>query len=760
MKKFIISVVLFFTLGLSTYASGVPDEGLWLPMFVERLNYVDMEKLGLQLTAEEIYSINNSSLKDAIVGLSGGGVRGFFCTGGIVSDQGLMFTNHHCGYSYIQKHSSIDHDYLTDGFWAMSKEEELPNENMAVSFLIRMEDVTDSIMLQLSDTMSESKRSAKIKKISKKYQKAASEDGKYNVVVKSFFGGNEFYMFIYETYSDVRLVGAPPSSVGKFGGDTDNWMWPRHTGDFSIFRVYSAPDGAPAEYSEDNIPLKPKYHLPITLEGVEKNEFAMIWGYPGGTERYLTSYGIKYKLNNFYPPLIDVFGKELEIWKEDMDSDKEIKIKYSSKYFGISNAWKLFIGVERALKKLKVCDKKLAIEQEFEKWVNTDPEREAKYGSALKEIKEGYEQMAKDFKPMIYTAFASVNGAEILGFSRQYMQLHSLLEDKKTNADAIAETVEQLKEGLKEYFKDYNAPTDEKVMAAMLKIYNKNVPKEMHSEHFNKIVKKFKGDFKAYAEYLFNKSIFTSPEKINAFLDDPKFKTLDKDPAFKLMNDFLGSIMKIQGNLRNGRTLVKKGDRLFIAGLREMNPDKVFYPDANSSLRLTYGTVQDYFPADAVQYDFITTLAGVMEKEDPDDDEFIVDEKLKKLYAQKDFGPYGQDGKMITCFLTTNDITGGNSGSPVINGNGELIGLAFDGNWEAMSGDIAFETELQRCINVDIRYVLFIIDKLAGATNLIDELTIVEKKPKAQIKEVLIEISEIEDAEGVEVIEDVEVIQN
>ena len=334
------------------------------------------------------------------------------------------------------------------------------------------------------------------------------------------------------------------------------------------------------------------------------------------------------------------------------------------------------------------------------------------------------------------------------------MQLHSLLEDKKTNADAITETVEQLKEGLKEYFKDYNAPTDEKVMAAMLKIYNKNVPKEMHSEHFNKIVKKFKGDFKAYAEYLFNKSIFTSPEKINAFLDDPKFKTLDKDPAFKLMNDFLGSIMKTQGNLRSARTLVKKGDRLFIAGLREMNPDKVFYPDANSSLRLTYGTVQDYFPADAVQYDFITTLAGVMEKEDPDDDEFIVDEKLKKLYAQKDFGPYGQDGKMITCFLTTNDITGGNSGSPVINGNGELIGLAFDGNWEAMSGDIAFETELQRCINVDIRYVLFIIDKLAGATNLIDELTIVEKKPKDQIKEVLIEISEIEDAEGVEVIED------
>ena len=748
LKRFVLSCLMIFAFGVNSYAFTPPDEGMWLPIFVERLNYVDMEKMGLQLTAEEIYSINNSSIKDAIVGLSQGSTpRGYFCTGEIVSDQGLMFTNHHCGYNFIQQHSSIQHDYLTDGFWAMSKEEELENEGLSASFLVRMADVTDSIIPFLSDTLTESERSKEIRKITKRLKKRESEDGKFNVTVNGFFGGNEYYLFVYVVYTDVRLVGAPPSSIGKFGGDTDNWMWPRHTGDFSIFRVYTAPDGSPAEYSKENIPLKPKHHLPVSLEGIEKNEFAMIWGYPGGTERYLTSYGIKYKIDDFYPSIIDVFGKKLEIWKEDMDADKELEIQYSSKYFGISNGWKLFIGMKRGLKRLKVYDKKLSTEKKFERWVNSNSERKEEYGDVLKSIKEGYEGLSKEVKPFLYANLALTGGAEIIRFSQRFSQLQSLLEDKKENAEIIKETTDELKESSKDFYKDYSKVTDQKIFAALLKMYHNNISEKYYPSVFEKIKKKFKNDFNAYAAYVYNKSVFTTPEKLNAFLDNPKLKTLEKDPVIIASNSFNEVFGSLMAGYRSNTINIRTGDRDFIAGLREMEPNKVFYPDANSTLRLTYGTVQDYFAADAVHYDFVTTLAGVMEKEDPDDDEFIVDQKLKELFEKKDFGPYGQDGKMITCFLTTNDITGGNSGSPVMNGNGELIGIAFDGNWEAMSGDIAFEPNLQRCINVDIRYVLFVIDKIAGAKNLINELTIAVKKPKPVVEEVSIEITETEEVE-------------
>ena len=747
MKKLLFALVVFFAIGINSYGFNPPDEGMWLPMFVERLNYADMEEMGLQLTAEEIYSINNSSLKDAIVGLSGGGARGFFCTGEIVSDKGLLFTNHHCGYNHIQKHSTVEHDYLTDGFWAESFDEELPNEGLSASFLIRMENLTDSIMPFLSDTMTEAERSEIVGKLRKKFEKIASEDGKYNAVVKSFFAGNEYYMFVYQTFDDVRFVGAPPSSVGKYGGDTDNWMWPRHTGDFSIFRVYSAPDGLPAKYSKENIPLKPKHHLPVSIAGVEKDDFAMIWGYPGGTERFLTSSGIEFKLNNFYPFLIDVFGTQLEIWKEDMNVDKKVKLQYASKYAGIANAWKLFIGQTRGLKKLKVYDKKLAIENKFTDWVNADPDRKAKYGNALTDINEGYKKMAEDFKPLIYTNLA-FNGSEILTYSRQFNKLLSLLEDKKENEEAIKTTIEKLKEDSEEHFKNCNEATDIKVMAAMLELFNQNVSSEVQPGYFKKMTKKFKGNYNDFAEYVFEKSVLACPVLLNEFLDNPKYKKLKKDPAMVLAKELFGTLMQFSGKYRANQKLVNKGDRLFVAGLREMNPDKVYYPDANSTMRLSYGSVQDYYPADAVHYDYITTLKGVMEKEDPDNDEFIVEKKLKELYKKKDYAPYDEDGKLITCFLTTNDITGGNSGSPVINANGELIGLAFDGNWEAMSGDIAFEPELQRTICVDIRYVLFIIDKYAGAQNLIDELTIVkEKHPKLKAEETKIEVSELVEVE-------------
>ena len=726
MKKFILLFTVLVSFGTSLFAFTPPDEGMWLPMFVDRLNYVDMQKMGLHLTAEEIYSINNSSLKDAIVGLSTQSKpSGYFCTAEIVSDQGLMFTNHHCGYDIIQQHSSLEHDYLRDGFWAMEKADELPNDALTASFLVRMADVTDSIIPFLNDTMSDAKRSAKVMEISNRLKKQANEDGKYNVVVKGFFGGNEYYLFVYNVYEDVRLVGAPPSSIGKFGGDTDNWMWPRHTGDFSIFRVYTAPDGSSAKYAEENVPLKPKHYLPVSIKGVEKNDFAMIWGYPGSTNRYMTSYGVEYNMTKLAPPLIDLLGKKLEIMKEDMDASQEVRIKYASTYASLANGWKYYIGQSRGLKKLDVVTKKQEIENRFTDWVDDDAARKEKYGGVLNEIKEGYVKMSDAIGPLLYLNLGLM-GPGIVSYARGFSQYEQELKDIKDNPEAPKQTAEGLRESAKEHFKDYNAPTDQKILAGLYKMYATDVPQEQWPGFFKDINKKYKGDFDKFAAEIFEKSIFASQERVNAFLDKPNAKKLAKDPGYKLANEVMAALMGAAGGYQGAQTALSHGKRLFIAGLREMDPEMVRYPDANSTMRLTYGSVEDYYPADAVHYDYVTHLYGVMQKEDPDNPEFVVPSRLKELFEAKDFGKYGKDGKLNVCFLTTNDITGGNSGSPVINGNGELIGLAFDGNWEAMSGDIAFEPELQRTICVDTRYVLFIIDKYAGAHNLIEEMTIVE----------------------------------
>ncbi len=733
MKKLIVFLFAILAVGFRAYPAAPPDEGMWLPIFVEELNYEEMKEMGLRLSAEDIYNINNSSIKDAVVGLSRGSTpSGFFCTAEVVSDEGLIFTNHHCGYNYIQKHSTVEQDYLADGFWAMSKEEELANPGLSVTFFKRMEDVTDSIIPFLSDTMTEGERAAKVRELSNNLKDRASGENNHHVVVKGFFGGNEYYLFVYEVFTDVRLVGAPPSSIGKFGGDTDNWMWPRHTGDFSIFRIYSAPDGSPAKYAEDNIPLKPKHHLPVSVAGYEEGDFSMIWGYPGSTDRYLTSYGIKFNLDFYYPNLVKIFGEKLNVWKEDMDTDQTVKIQYASKYAGISNYHKYMIGQERGLRKLNVYLKKKEQEEKFLEWVRSDPERKKKYGDVLDNLKNIYEGMGKDFTKMIYTAVAASGGPELLGFAQGFGQLYNLL-DKKAEESIIEETIAELRESSEDFFKDYNTATDEKVTAAMLELYYNEIPEDFLPEVFTDMVDDFKGDFDAMARDIFDESNFSTQEKVNDFLEKPKARKIKKDPAYQLAKAFTSKLMEAQQTYGQLQQDLKKNNRLFIAGLREMHPDKVFYPNANSTMRLSYGTVQDYYPADAVYYNYYTTLAGVMEKEDPDNDEFIVEDKLKELYKNKEFGRYGEtiDGmeRLITCFLTTHDITGGNSGSPVINGNGELIGIAFDGNWEAMSGDIAFEPDLQRTINVDIRYVLFIIDKFANAQNLMEELTIVDKKP-------------------------------
>ncbi|MDP4282349.1 MAG: S46 family peptidase [Bacteroidota bacterium] len=723
MRNIFLAGLLILSSSPRLFAGNPPDEGMWLPLLIPRLNYVDMQKMGLHLTAEELYSINHSSLKDAIVGLAHGTVDGFFCTAEIVSDQGLLFTNHHCGYNAVQEHSTPEHDYLANGFWAMNKDEELANEGMTASFLIRMENVTDSIVPFLSDTLKESARGEKVKEISTRLKKRASENGKYDVTVKSFYAGNEYYLFVFQTYRDVRLVGAPPSSIGKFGGDTDNWMWPRHTGDFTVFRIYSDSTGNPADYSKNNTPLKPKYHLPVSLKGIKKNDFAMIWGYPGSTSRYLTSYGLEYNLNVQYPAFIKIFGKELDVMKERMDADTKVKIEYASNYAGIANYWKNLIGQTKMLVRNKVEDKKKSIENEFVAWTKKDPAREKKYGSALDDLKQGYESLNAVAKPFLYANLAGA-GLDLLNFSSQFNGMTDVL--KKKDKKEIQETAEKMKGIAREHFSTTDFATEKKTFSEMLKIYKNDVEKKDLPSIFNTIEVDYMNDIDAFTDDVFSKSIYTDSTRMYAFLKKPSLKVMQKDIVPIIANSMNEAVGKYLGSFQQARTKISAGNRHFIAGLREMDANLVKYPDANSTMRMTYGSVLDYFPADAVHYDYYTTLKGVMQKEDPNNEEFIVEKKLKDLYEAKDYGQYGENGEMVTCFLTTNDITGGNSGSPVINADGQLIGLAFDGNWEAMSGDISFEPDLQRTICVDIRYVLFIIDKFAGDKNLINELTIVK----------------------------------
>jgi len=709
--------------GAGAFAGNPPDEGMWLPLLLERLNYIDMQKMGLHLTAEEIYNINNSSLKDAIVGLSGGGVQGFYCTAEVVSDQGLIFTNHHCGYGSVQNHSTTEHDYLTNGFWAKSKGEELPNENMCASFLIRIENVTDSIIPFLSDTLSESARTAKARELTGKIRKRAEEKGKYEASVKSFFAGNEYYLFVYKTYRDVRLVGAPPSSIGKFGGDTDNWMWPRHTCDFTVFRIYGDGNNEPADFAEANVPIKPKYHLPISLNGVKKDDFAMIWGFPGTTTRYLTSYGIEYSLKFTYPALIKLYGKQLDVMKEEMDRDKAVKIAYSDNYANIANTWKNFIGASKMLKRNNVVEKKKAIEDAFTNWINSDPFRQKKFGNVLDNLKKHYEKRGEVAVPNIYANLAGAS-LDIVQFAGQFGELKTTLDEKDKKKEKQA--IENLKGVVAANFTEKYSIVEKNMLAAMLKLYAQDVPKTELPDIFLLVEKKYKNDFYLFADEVYKTSVFASAEAANKFLEKPNKKIFKNDLGWLLAESMGTAAGKYQPVIQVSQSIIGASNRAFVSGIRQMNPALVAYPDANSTLRFSFGKVLDYYPADAAHYNYITTLKGVMEKEDPTNEEFIVEQKLKDLYKAKDYGQYGENGEMIVCFLTTNDITGGNSGSPVINGDGQLIGLAFDGNWEAMSGDYLFEPELQRCINVDIRYVLFIIDKFAGATNLIDELTLVK----------------------------------
>ena len=718
---------LVLALGLLIALPGVAraDEGMWLLSLIGK-NYADMQKAGFKLTPEDIYSINQNCIKDAIVGLGNEGSPFWhFCTGEIISDQGLMSTNHHCGYGKLQEHSTVGHDYLRDGFWAYSKDQELPNPGLTASILVRMGDVTDQVKAALSDDMSESERNRAIKEVSDRIAKKAVDGTIYDAQVKPMFNGNQFFLFIHVIYKDVRLVGAPPSSMGKFGGDTDNWSWPRHTCDFSMFRIYTAPDGNPAEYSDANIPLKPKHYLPVSNRELKDGDFAMVMGFPGTTDRFLTSYGLEETMNITNKLRYEIRTVKINILREEMAASQETKIKYASKYASCSNYWKYSNEQNKALKALNTMGVKKSIERDYSVWAS---DKDPKYAEALPLIKKGYADRAPYMAVRTYLAEGLLSGPELL---LQAVRVYSTLEaaENPRNAEHKDQIMEALASNNKEFYKDYNEATEKRVMAAMMQYVYANMDMHYMPDVLIAADKKFKGDFTKYVDDMFAKSVFANEETLAKFMQKPDMKKLAKDPVYLAGKSAYDKYVEINAMIpKESAEGLKRGIRNFTDGVLQINKNsKLMCPDANSTIRLTYGNVKSYDPRDAVSYDFYTTIKGVIEKEDPNNSEFIVPERLKNLYAAKDFGPYANSkGELVTCFVTNNDITGGNSGSPVMDAEGNLIGLAFDGNSEAMSGDIDFEENLQRCICLDSRYFLWVIDKYAGAKNLIDEMTIVK----------------------------------
>ena len=695
------------------------DEGMWLLPLLEKMNSGRMTELGFEITPQEIYDLNNTTLKDAIV------IFGNGCTGEIVSDQGLVFTNHHCGYASIQQLSSVEHNYLKDGFWAMNTNEELYAEGLTVSFLESFTDVTDQVEKALKKSKTQEDKAKALDKLQDKLCKKAGCDDKFIVgQLTSFYGGNTYYFIVYKIFRDIRLVGTPPSSIGKFGADTDNWMWPRHTGDFSIFRVYADKDNNPAEYSEDNVPYSPERHLKISLAGYEEGSPAMIMGYPGTTNRFMAASELG-ETSERNDVAIKVRTVRQDVLMADMQADPKIMIQYASKYAGSSNGWKKWIGMNETFAKLGVQERRAEEEKAFTEWVNAGgQERIDRYGSALKNIDEAVAGRKADNLLLTYIR-ESVGSIELVNAAAYGNMVKKAFEikDQEEKDTRLA----SLKAGLENFYKDYSMPTDKKVAVAMISLLKENIPAEELPSFYKEIDSCFGGDVNAFVENLYAESVYTSLDKVMAAVNAGDVTVLTEDPANKVLVSYIESYKPHQQALNKYAAQFAQGKKDYIAGTLEMREGEAIYPDANFTMRLTFGQVLPYYPRDAVFYNYYTTLDGVMEKEDPSNWEFEVPEKLKELWRNQDFGRYALDnGKMPLAFISNLDITGGNSGSPIMNGRGELIGLAFDGNWESMSGDIIFEPELQRCISVDIRYVLFIIEKYGEAHNLIDELDIVE----------------------------------
>lgn len=715
MKKQLLALSMLFVLGFSTLVKA--DEGMWLPFLLGR-NYEDMKKHGLNLTKEEIYSINNASIKDAIVSFGG------FCTAEVISQKGLLLTNHHCGYEAIAEASSEENNYLEEGFWAKSHDQEIPVPGLTATFVIRIEDVSEQINKNLTDDMTEQERSQKIRELKGELTKEAVEGTNYQAYIRDFFEGNEFYLFVTETYKDVRLVGAPPESIGKFGHDTDNWMYPRHTGDFSMFRIYAGNDNKPAEFADANQPYQPKYSLPVSIKGYEKGDFSMILGFPGSTDRYLSSWGVEQAVNVEQPKRIELRAKKLEIMKKYMNESTEVRLNYASKYAQVANYWKYFIGQSKQVKNNKVADKKRAIEERFREFAKMNPE----YKGVLEDIKESYEEKEKN---VIINAYQSemIYSVDLNAIVLRYTYLEPILNYR--GKDRALEKYEDFKIAHQEFFNKANLDIEFDVLEALLKMYVEDISKDRQPE----ILKEYaeKGKIDKLVKKIRKKSIFASEKNFEKFLkkneeeDSIPIEAMKEDLYYQLITGIRDAHGAAMNEGRSADSKLKRANRLFVKGYREMDQDKMFYPNANSTLRLTYGNILPYSPEEGKTYDIYTTLEEGLKKEDPDNPEFHVSPKLKELFENKEFGRYAnEEGEMPVNFISNNDITGGNSGSPVINGDGHLIGTAFDGNWEAMSGDIFFEHDIQRTISCDIRYILFIIEKYGEADNLIEEMEIIE----------------------------------
>ena len=706
MKKIWAVLLLLITSG-QVFA----DEGMWVLKELTKQNLARMKELGFTLSYEQLYSETDPCVANAVVIFGGG------CTGITVSNEGLIFTNHHCGYSSIQKLSSVEHDYLKDGFVSQTKEEELPVPGLKVRYLRETVDVSDRIHTEIALIEEEHLRLAAADSIGRVLADSVGNSQFQSAEVIPFYNHNKYYLIVYDVFNDVRMVFAPPTSVGKFGGDTDNWMWPRHTGDFSVFRVYADANNKPAEYSKDNKPYQPKYVAEVSLKGYGEQDYAMTIGFPGSTDRYLCSWGVKQRIEDLNKPRIEVRGIKQEIWRNAMQASDEVRIKYASKYAGSSNYWKNSIGMNKGLANLNVIDRKKEEEAAFAAWVAQNAERKAIYGDVLKLLERGYTSSSEYSKLSTYLSEAFLSGTEIVRLAR-------MVESVDVEGSTSEEIDLFLEDRVKAFFKDYEAGLDQKVLGAMMKIVKERVPAEYLPDIYAKVDKKYKGDYDKYAADLFKKTALLSYDNIASIVKDPKkHAKLEKDPAVELSTSVFLSFFELQQLSGDSYYDIAKGERLYLAGLKEMYPEKDLPSDANFTMRVSYGSIGGYRPYDAAWYNYYTTQKGIFEKEDPENDEFWVQPEILDMIRSKNFGQYAnKEGDLQLCFLSNNDITGGNSGSPVFDKNARLIGLAFDGNWEAMSGDIAFEPELQRTISVDIRYVLYIIDKWGKCSRLIEEL--------------------------------------
>lgn len=720
MRKLFITLLLSITIIFRAAA----DEGMWLPMLLGQQVYNDMVKKGLKLSKEQLYSINKPSVKDAIVIFNGG------CTGEVVSPQGLIFTNHHCGYGVIAAASSIEHNYLQNGFYAKNLGEEIPGnaQNLYVEFLLKVEDVTNLVLDSLKDMSGQSRVTRQAEILSNINSRMSDASKSIRASVSSLFRGNQFLSFIYQRYKDVRLVGTPPEALGKFGGDTDNWEWPRHTADFSVFRVYAAKDGSPADFSLNNVPLKPKWHLPVSLKGVKDGSFAMIYGYPGSTNRYESALGVQLSSDINNPTLVKLRDMRLKYMFEEMKKDPATKLQLASNYASVANYWKFYEGETKQLLKYDVYGQKTKDEEKFMKWAQSKPE----YQNLFNDLNKAYAEWRPYAMHRQYI-IEGILGSPLLAFASNLQQLENAMVRPGTSTEAIKRTAEALNQQRQNFLKNENKVSDQNILAAVLQMYYKDIPAEQQPQGLYTAIKNEYGaldktaTYQKYAEAIFKNTMIFDDRRWNDFIKNPDANTLQQDLAYNLANTFIKNYTgKYLPLYQQFTTKNNEWSRLYLKGVREMNPTKLMYPDATFTMRLSYGKVASYNPRDAVKYDYVTTMKGMLDKYKPGDYEFDLPADFLQKARAKDFGQYKDAAKndLVTCFITTNDITGGNSGSPVINGNGELIGLAFDGNYEALSHKLAFDKDLNRTINVDIRFVLWCIDKLGGGQHIIRELTL------------------------------------